>query len=469
MFNKSKSLAFIALIAVLLLVSAATIWAGGKKEQPDEAVEEGGPVHLVYWEHQFPWLVKWNKASVKEYIQENPNVKIDFMVDHAHQRMLPAMYAGKGPDLSAPHGPKVIKLMMMGYLSPLDLKAFPEFKTLEEFEAAYFPNSLAPFKDEEGNIYCLPLEYDVPGLIVNTKLFKMAGLDTSSANIPKDWDEVGEVGGKIFSSIGKKGDIIAYEGWDWAYHYRESWQRVHIRTMFAQYGARFVNSKGEVVVDSPQAIEGMQMMKDMIHKYKTGDPSALPGAEGSDWQLFNGTLAMGRFLAGEITKMVAAEEVKDHLEVYRWPKPRGKKTIVTVRTHAWMVNGRASPRNQLESWKFINFMTKKWKDFSIIGFNPARMIQPDVGGPWYESAWFKEQQAKYQSIREIPYDALAKGDVVWETGNKLYGTKEAVLRNDEITDIVARAQERIIFKGEDVAKNLKQARKEIERILMIGQ
>jgi hypothetical protein len=112
-------------------------------------------------------------------------------------------------------------------------------------------------------------------------------------------------------------------------------------------------------------------------------------------------------------------------------------------------------------------MTKKWKDFSIIGFNPARMIQPDVGGPWYQSAWFKEQQKKYQSIAEIPYDALAKGNVVWETGNKLYGTEEAVLRNDEITNVVARAQERIIFKNEDVEKNLKQAKKEIERMLMI--
>ena len=223
------------------------------------------------------------------------------------------------------------------------------------------------------------------------------------------------------------------------------------------------------MVDSPQAIEAMQMMKDMIHKYKTGDPNTIPGAEGYDWQLFNGRLAMGRFLAGEITKMVTAEEVTPHIEVYRWPKPAGRETIVTVRTHAWIVNGRTPMRNQVESWRFINFMTKKWQDFSVIGFNPARMIQPDVGGPWYESSWFKQQQAQYQSIREMPFDALAKGDVVWETSKKLYGTDEGVLRNDEITNAVSRAQERIIFKNEDVATNLQQAKKEIERMLMIGQ
>jgi ABC-type glycerol-3-phosphate transport system substrate-binding protein len=457
------------IVIILLLVGSATVLGARAQGEGRGEAEETGPVQLVYWDHQFPWLVEWNKETIQEYTQQNPEVKIDFMIDYAHQRMLPAMYAGKGPDLAAPHGPKVINLMMMGYLSPVQLDGFEEFDSIEELEADWFPNSLSPFKDAEGNVYAMPLEYDVPGLIVNRKLFEMAGLDTGAANMPGTWDEVGEVGGKIFQAIGKEGDEVVYEGWDWAYHYRESWQRVHIRTAFAQYGAAFLNSDGEVVVDSPQAVEAMQMMKDMIHKYKTGDPNAIPGAEGYDWQLFNGRMAMGRFLAGEITKMVTAEEVTPYIEVYRWPKPAGKETIVTVRTHAWMVNGRTPMRNQVESWRFINFMTKKWKDFSIIGFNPARMIQPDVGGPWYESSWFKQQQEKYQSIREMPFDALAKGDVVWETSKKLYGTDEGVLRNDEITDAVARAQERIIFRNEDVAKNLQQAKKEIEQMLMIGQ
>ncbi len=468
MYKKLEPIQLLIVVVLLLVGSTTALWAGGQREGRGEAEEEG-PIQLVYWEHQFPWAVEWNKTSVQDYEKQNPEVKIDFMVDYAHQRMLPAMFAGKGPDLSAPHGPKVISLMMMGYLSPVQLEGFEEFDSYQDLEDDWFPNSLSPFKDSEGKIYALPLEYDVPGLIVNKKLFEMAGLDTGAANIPGTWDEVGEVGGKIFEAIGKEGGEVVYEGWDWAYHYRESWQCVHIRTAFAQYGAAFLNSNGEVVVDSPQAIEAMQMMKDMIYKYKTGDPNAIPGAEGYDWQLFNGRLAMGRFLAGEITKMVTAEEVTPHIEVYRWSKPAGKETIVTVRTHAWMVNGRTPKRNQVESWRFINFMTKRWQDFSIIGFNPARMIQPDVGGPWYESPWFKEQQQKYQSIREIPYDALAKGNVVWETSKKLYGTDEGVLRNDEITDAVARAQERIIFKDEDVAENLQQAKKEIERMLMIGQ
>jgi len=464
---KIESVQLFIVFVLVLFGSTAILWAGGQPEA--SKMEQEGPVHLVYWDHQFPWLVKWNKASIQGYEKKNPNVKIDFMIDYAHKRMLPAMYAGKGPDLSAPHGPKDLKLMMMGYLAPIQLEAFPEFGSYKDLEAAWFPNSLSPFKDAEGKIYCLPLEYDVPGLVVNKKLFEMAGIDAGVANVPRTWKEVGQVGGKIFRSIGKKGDKVVYEGWDWAYHYRESWQRVHIRTAFAQYGAKFLSSDGKVVVDSPQAIEAMQMMKDMIYKYKTGDPSAIPGAEGYDWELFNGRLAMGRFLAGEITKMVAAKDVVDSIEVYRFPKPTGRKGIVTVRTHAWVVNGSIPKRKQVEAWKFINFMTKKWHDFSIMGFNPARMIQPDVGGPWYLSAWFKDQQKKYQSIREIPYDTLAKGEVVWETSKELYGTQEGVLRADEITDIVARAQERIIFKNEDVAKNLKQAKKEIEQAMMISQ
>ena len=447
-------------IATILLTLSLSVGIG----------EAQNKVTLTYWEHQFPDLVRWTKEAISEYEKLHPDVSIKFSVDYAHKRLLPAMYIGKGPDISAPHGPKVVKLLMMGYLAPVDLNAFPEFNSYDEMREAWFPKSLLPFTDKNGVIYGMPLEYDVPALIVNEKLFRMAGIDpTKEENIPKTWKEVGEIGGKIFAAIGKENGKVVYEGWDWAYHYRRSWQRVVIRTILAQYGAKFVNEKGEVVIDSPEAIRAFQMMKDMIHKYKTGDPTATPGAEGRDWQMFNGRLAMGRFLAGEITRMVSPPEVAKYLKVYTYPKPADRERIVTVRTHAWMVNGKISKEKQLEAWKFINFLTKKWKHFAIVGFNPARIKQPGLDVPWYKTDWFKEQMQKYPSLKAIPFETLEKGDVIWLNMHQLYGTDEAVLRADEIADIVADAQERIIFKGEDVEKALKEAKKEIERILMVEE
>lgn len=466
---KIESVQFLLVALAMMLVLSAGVFAAGQQEaEGSGGAEETGPVKLVFWEHQFPDLVEWSKQAIADYEAENPNVQIDFMIDYAHKRMLPAMYAGKGPDLAGPHGPKVIKLMMMGYLSPVNLDAFPEFDTYDDLEAAYYPNSLSQFK-QDGKIWALPEEYVVPGLVVNKKLFNMAGLNPmDSNNIPTNWREVGEIGGKIFQAIGIENGEVKYEGWDW-YYYRDSWQRVVLRTIFAQYGAAFVDSNGQIVVDSPEAVEALTMMKDMIHKYKTADPSATPGAEGLDWQIFNGRVAMGRFLAGEITKMVAAEDTKDDIMMTQYPAPEGKTKILPVRTHSWCVNGSSSERNQLEAWKFINFMTQRWEHFAITGQNQPRIMQPDLDVPWFESEWFKEQQKKYQSIQLFPFETLAKGNVVYQTGEKLYGTDESVLRADEITDIVSDAMERIILKGDDVQPSLTQARKEIEQIMMINQ
>ncbi len=452
-------------VLVLLLASIAIgAWANGDSEA---AADQEGPVSLSYWEHQFPWLVEWNKAAVADYMAENPDVTITFNIDHAHQRDLPAMFAGEGPSVSAPHGPKVIQQMMARQLAPVDLEAFPEFDTYDEMREAFFPGSLDPFTDENGAIYAIPLEYDIPGLTVNEALLKKAGIDPSEA-IPEYWDELGEVAGKVFSAIGtdESGNVV-YEGWDWPYSNRRAWQRNEIRTVFAQYGARFVDEDGNVLVDSPEAVEAMTMMRDLVLKYKTGDPNALPGAEGRDWQIFGGTMAYGRFLAGEVAKMVAGEDVRDNLYIYPYPQVRGKNKVVTVRTHAWKVNADLSPKEQYEAWRFVNFLTQRWEELAIMGFNPVRIDQPNLDVPWYETEWFKQKVQEVQSLQAIPFDLLASGAVVWEIGSGLYGTKEAQLRNDEITDVVANAQERIIFRGDDVQTALTDARKQIEGMMSV--
>ena len=421
-------------------------------------------IKLTYWEHQFPFYVNWTQQMIKEYEKINPNVEIEFMIDYAHERLLPAMFAGTGPDISVPHDAKVVKLMMEGYLAPVRLESFPEFSSYEELEKAYFPGVLDLFK-KDGKIYALPASLEPHMLIVNEKLFRMAGTEPIEENIPKHWDEFGEIGGKIFETIGKdeKGNVV-YEAFDWSYSERITWRRDDLRTIFAQYGAKFVDKNGNVVVDSPEAIKAITMMKDMIHKYKTGDPNAIPGAEGRDWQVFNGTIAMGVFPGGEIIKMVASPDVKDYLSVYPFPYPRGYEQVIPVRGHVYMVNGSISEEKQIEAWKFINFLTTRWQDLSVVGQMPPRMYLPN-GVAWFETDWYKQQVNNYQTLQHLPLVELAEGRGVWQIGYDLYGTDKARLYADEITDIVGDAMERIIFRNLDVETELKKAKREIEILL----
>lgn len=453
-------------VLVLLIVTMGA-WAGGQGE--GEEADDEGPIELTYWDHQFPWLVEWNEAAIEEYEAENPNVTIDFTIDNAHQRVMPAMNAGSGPDIAAPHDAKVVQLMLQDMLAPLDLEAFPELDSYDDVRDSWFPGSLTPFTGPDGTVYAVPLEYNVPGLTVNRNLLEMSGLDPDDPdNIPSTWDDVGRIGGEIFSEIGTDDDgTVVYEGWDWPYSDRRDWQRNEIRTVFAQYGASFITEDNEVVVDSPEAVEAMTMMRDLIREHETGDPDALPGAEGRDWQIFEGTMALGRFVAGELPKMVASSDVADQLEVHPYPQTGEGDSVLTVRSHSLMVNGSISERKQREAWKFVNFLTQRWEELAQVGFNPSRINQPGLDTPWYETDTFEQMREETQTLQSIPIDVLARGDVVWEVDSRLFGTPESQLRANEITDQVAEAMEAIIKGGEDVESALGDAREEIESMLMI--
>lgn len=170
------------------------------------------------------------------------------------------------------------------------------------------------------------------------------------------------------------------------------------------------------------------------------------------------------FPGGEIYKGNAAEDVVDYLKVYQFPYPRGYEQVIPVRSHVFMVNGSISEEKQIEAWKFINYLTQQWQELAVLGQMPPRMLLAN-GTPWYETDWFKEQADKYQSLRNLPLNELAEGRAVWQLGYELYGTDEARLHADEITDIVGDAVDRIIFMNLDVEPQLKEAKKEIEILL----
>lgn len=417
-------------------------------------------VTLDYWEHQYPGIVEWTKKMIKEYEAIHPNVNVEFTIDYMHRRILPAMFVGKGPDAASPHGPKMYKLMVMGYLAPVDLNAFPEFDSYEEMKQAWFKGALDPFT-KDGAIYGIPNEYPVGGLQVNKKLFRKAGIDPEK-NRPRTWDEVGIIGGKIFKT-GKEGGQINYEGFDWGF-YHSSWERVQIRTIFAQYGAAFVNGEGEAVVDTPQAIEAFQMMKDMIYKYKTGDPNVVVGADNAGWQFAYGNLAMHTGIGGPFQKLMI-EPGKVDLLALPYPHPKGREPVLRTRTHGWIVNKNISERRIHEAWKFINFLTKQWKYDLRLMLNSPRIFIPGLDKPWYETDWFKKKMEEEPLYKGIPYDDLREGRGIWVALSKeLYGTDEAVLRSDEITDVVVEAYEKMIFKDIEAEKVLDEAKKRLQQL-----
>jgi len=73
MFKKFEPVQLLIVIILLLVGSTVVLSARGQGAGRGEAEAEG-PIQLVYWEHQFPWLVEWNKTSVQDYETQNPEV-----------------------------------------------------------------------------------------------------------------------------------------------------------------------------------------------------------------------------------------------------------------------------------------------------------------------------------------------------------------------------------------------------------
>lgn len=428
-----------------------------------------GPFEFAYWDHQWPVIVDWTNKKMRDYEAENSNVTLEYTIDFVHNRFLPAMQAGQGPDIASPHGYRIVQLLLSqgDYLAPVNLDAFPEFDTYDDLRAAYYPGALDPFTID-GVVYALPGEYTPLATCVNWELMERAGLERTEDNIPKTWDDIGRLGSIVFEQAkadqSASGGGLEYEGFDFPL-YHKSWQRHRVSTLLAQFGARIIDENNQVVVDSPEAVAAFEVFGRMYNDYSTGDPNIVIDAQDFFFQFGAGTSAIVNGIAGGLQLLSAKPEVAPNIGCYDYIQPKGLEPTVPVQAHAWVVNTNLSEAKQLEAWKFVNYLTQQWQEPATWSINPARIYQPGVDKPWFETDWFKEQMVAKPALESIPFDALMEGDIVWVTvSDSLFGTDEAVLRNIEIRDELVIAQEEIIFKGVPVEKALADAKSRLQRL-----
>ena len=110
----------------------------------------------------------------------------------------------------------------------------------------------------DGDFYCAPKDFSTLGLVINTRLWKEAGL--TDADVPTTWDELASVAKTL-----TKGDTVGLT-------FGPEYQRVG--SFFPQAGGAMVNDDGtEATVDSPENLEALDfvqgMMKDGVAAYSS--------------------------------------------------------------------------------------------------------------------------------------------------------------------------------------------------------
>ena len=192
-----------AILAVLLLLSAASLFAGGQSGAKAEVVVVKT---MAYGDQSNPEGVNWLRI-VDYFEKDNPNIDIDFelLYDEAyHQKVVARLAAGDIPDLA-----------YMGADARWGLpwkEAGQQFDHRPYMDSSYYDLKLIPDMGPNGEIWEIPLGTSniCTVLYMNENLAKSLGFPA-----PKTYQEMAAVAPK---AKGQGLDVVSIDGADgWAW------------------------------------------------------------------------------------------------------------------------------------------------------------------------------------------------------------------------------------------------------------
>lgn len=162
------------------------------------------------------------------------------------------------------------------------------------YEGKFNPHVLELFA-RDGKIYAMPKSASVVGLMINTDLFKKAGLlaEDGTPMQPETWDDVVDFGIKIKEATGEAGFVFPTAGRSGGWLF----------TCLAwSFGVDFMekdkDGKWHATFNTPEAVEALQFVKDM--KWKHNILPSTPLIDGNEWYKILGTGQAGMSFASGV-------------------------------------------------------------------------------------------------------------------------------------------------------------------------
>jgi raffinose/stachyose/melibiose transport system substrate-binding protein len=297
-----------AILAVLLLLSAASAFAGGQSGAKAKVVVVKT---MAYGDQSNPEGVNWLRI-VDYFEKDNPNIDIDFelLYDEAyHQKVVARLAAGEVPDLA-----------YMGADARWGLpwkEAGQQFDHRPYMDANYYDLSLIPDMGPNGEIWEIPLGTSniCTVLYMNENLAKSLGFSA-----PKTYQEMAAVAPKAH---GQGLDVVSIDGADgWA------WGSCLMSGIIARISGdpHWVSKavEGENKFTDKAMVDSLSLITTMIKDGVISPKSVLVdyGANLSNYSnqkaLF---MVQGQWIAGSIEN----PDVANNTLMMAWPKLPGEK------------------------------------------------------------------------------------------------------------------------------------------------
>ena len=237
----------VSMVLILALLVSGFVAAGGQGEETAgpsaEAGEEEVTLHVL-----LPtgggYTIEDQRAIGEDFERDNPDINIEMeFVGWANlfDRIVTSIGSGNAPDAMYIGSRWIPQLASMGAISPLD-----EYLTDEKI--AMYPDNVWETTRYQGEIYGVVRAMSAKALIYNKDLFREAGLDPDDP--PETWEElyayaeqINNLGEDVFG-FGLAGDKFT------------STTAQFLNFLYAN-GGRVVDDEGNVVIDSPAAVEAL--------------------------------------------------------------------------------------------------------------------------------------------------------------------------------------------------------------------
>ena len=415
-------------IAICLLVMSfiipATLFAGGKTEQP------AGPITLSFWTHEDANRTRIEEKYIKEFETANPNVKVERTTQSSTkliELIQTAFAANQGPDFFNLSIEDEYAYIANGRVAPINYQA-AGYKDKAALQSTYDAGFLAPVT--VGNdIYGLPLEITNWCVYLNKNIFRNAGLDPEK-DYPKTWEDMVAISEKL---VIRNGDIITRRGFDFRYPY----YLVDFVPMVEQLGGQLISADGKTAIVGDQAwLKFLQFMKDWGPSGKNlGSPTYTPARN-----LFNADkneIAMcttGLYQQGRIRNDNAAFFNSMEWMVVPYPKFANavKDAASCFYGHYYMVNAQSPKPRQDAAWKLIGYMLTHPEEY----LTEVSLVQPT-------KALLDSSTYKSMPYSDVFTKDMARGHIVY------YGANSAQLQN-----LIRAAVESVMLSGETPEKAL---------------
>ena len=242
-----------------LLLALILLWHGGPAR---------GQIAIDFWHAMEGPKAPVMNAMAKDFMAENPGIKVNVSLQGGYTDMVRKIQAGIAanslPDIAMMgqrHG--IPQISDSGRLQTLDSVLTAEDR--KDISAHLFGRYTY-----KGRIMAMPFAISTPVLHINATRLKEAGLNPDKP--PTNWEELVAYAKKLTRDVDGDGRI---DHWGFNFHGDTPW---HLYAFIYQNGGDIYGKDGLAKLDSPEAIEAIRFVSDLIHKHKVTPQMAHDGA-----------------------------------------------------------------------------------------------------------------------------------------------------------------------------------------------